>query len=225
MKTAEHHRLIDLDLRHVWHPFTQMQVWPDDRPLVIVAGEGNYLIDSRGERYLDGVSSLWLNVHGHRKKEIDEAIAHADRRRRKHKWFSTIIWLITSGSAAAIPILLGLRVSPEVGNHLANAAIDPLVEGKILPWLAYNWGWRSAFVAAGIATSEGKPATAAQIEAVLYNGARSVSRIVIDRFRKSVRGAERQAAREPLIGGEPEPIVIRITAALALSDIRQADIG
>lgn len=74
MKTAEHHRLIDLDLRHVWHPFTQMQVWPDDRPLVIVAGEGNYLIDSRGERYLDGVSSLWLNVHGHRKKEIDEAI-------------------------------------------------------------------------------------------------------------------------------------------------------
>src|SRR5262249_29123759 len=70
-----------------------------------------------------------------------------------------------------------------------------------------------------------KAAAAAQIEAVLYNSARSVSRIVIDRFRKSVRGAERQASRKPLIGGEPKPILIRITAALALSDIRQPRIG
>jgi adenosylmethionine---8-amino-7-oxononanoate aminotransferase len=71
---SEHQRLLDLDLRHVWHPFTQMQVWPDDQPLVIVAGEGNYLIDARGSRYLDGVSSLWVNIHGHRKAEIDDAV-------------------------------------------------------------------------------------------------------------------------------------------------------
>ena len=74
MIQSEHQRLLDLDLRHVWHPFTQMQVWPDDQPLVIVAGEGNYLIDARGSRYLDGVSSLWVNIHGHRKAEIDEAL-------------------------------------------------------------------------------------------------------------------------------------------------------
>ncbi len=37
MIQSEHQRLLDLDLRHVWHPFTQMQVWPDDQPLVIVA--------------------------------------------------------------------------------------------------------------------------------------------------------------------------------------------
>jgi hypothetical protein len=67
--------------------------------------------------------ALMVTAADYLEKEIDEAIAHADRRRRKHKWFSTIIWLITSGSAAAIPILLGLRVSPEVGNHLANAAM------------------------------------------------------------------------------------------------------
>jgi adenosylmethionine-8-amino-7-oxononanoate aminotransferase len=71
---SEHQRLLDLDLRHVWHPFTQMQVWPDDQPLVIVAGEGNYLIDARGTRYLDAVSSLWVNIHGHRKAEIDDAV-------------------------------------------------------------------------------------------------------------------------------------------------------
>ncbi|NLX60229.1 MAG: adenosylmethionine--8-amino-7-oxononanoate transaminase [Phycisphaerae bacterium] len=61
-----------LDAAFVWHPFTQMAEYAD--PLVIVAGEGNYLIDARGRRYLDGVSSLWCNVHGHRRPEIDAAI-------------------------------------------------------------------------------------------------------------------------------------------------------
>src|SRR5688572_24877930 len=51
-----------------------MQVWPDDDPIIIERAEGNYLIDDLGRRYLDGVSSLWVTVHGHRKKEIDDAV-------------------------------------------------------------------------------------------------------------------------------------------------------
>jgi adenosylmethionine---8-amino-7-oxononanoate aminotransferase len=66
--------LRELDKRHVWHPFTHMKLWLDDEPLVITAAEGMHLIDSDGNRYLDGVSSLWCNVHGHRVKEIDDAI-------------------------------------------------------------------------------------------------------------------------------------------------------
>ncbi|MFT3789092.1 MAG: adenosylmethionine--8-amino-7-oxononanoate transaminase [Tepidisphaeraceae bacterium] len=68
-------RLINLDKQHLWHPFTHMSLWLDDpQPLVIVAGEGCELIDSGGRRYLDGISSLWCNVHGHRVREIDDAI-------------------------------------------------------------------------------------------------------------------------------------------------------
>ncbi len=67
-------QLVDWDRRHVWHPFTQMQDWLAQEPLIIERGEGNYLIDTEGRRYLDGVSSLWCNVHGHRKKELDEAL-------------------------------------------------------------------------------------------------------------------------------------------------------
>jgi adenosylmethionine-8-amino-7-oxononanoate aminotransferase len=68
------------DHRRLWHPFTQMQEWLGEEPLVIERGEGNELIDVEGRRYLDGVSSLWCNVHGHRKREIDEAIrAQLDR--------------------------------------------------------------------------------------------------------------------------------------------------
>jgi adenosylmethionine-8-amino-7-oxononanoate aminotransferase len=47
---------------------------PDDEPLVIASAQGNYLIDVDGRRYLDGVSSLWVTVHGHRKKELDDAV-------------------------------------------------------------------------------------------------------------------------------------------------------
>ncbi len=63
-----------LDKQHLWHPFTPMSLWLDSEPLVITAAHGMYLIDSDGNRYLDGVSSLWCNVHGHRVPEIDSAI-------------------------------------------------------------------------------------------------------------------------------------------------------
>lgn len=66
--------LVARDLRHVWHPFTQQQVWPADDPLVIDRGDGMYLVGSDGRRYLDGVSSLWVTVHGHCTPEIDDAV-------------------------------------------------------------------------------------------------------------------------------------------------------
>lgn len=62
------------DHEYVWHPFTQMQEYKKMRPLIIERGEGSYLIDVEGKRYLDGVSSLWVTVHGHRKREINDAI-------------------------------------------------------------------------------------------------------------------------------------------------------
>ena len=80
MESSRHERLLALDRAHVWHPFTQMAVWPSDDPLIIERAAGNELIDDLGRRYLDGVSSLWCNVHGHRKREIDDAVqAQLDR--------------------------------------------------------------------------------------------------------------------------------------------------
>lgn len=59
---------------HVWHPFTQMRGWAGEQAPTIVSGEGEYLVDSRGRRYIDGISSLWCNVHGHRHPRIDAAL-------------------------------------------------------------------------------------------------------------------------------------------------------
>lgn len=64
------------DLTSVWHPFTQHSVWPADDPIVVDRAEGMYLVDTEGNRLLDGVSSLWLTVHGHGVPEIEAAIRH-----------------------------------------------------------------------------------------------------------------------------------------------------
>ena len=67
--------LVARDLASVWHPFTQHAVWEADDPLVIERGEGMHLVDVDGRRYLDGVSSLWVTVHGHGEPAINAAIS------------------------------------------------------------------------------------------------------------------------------------------------------
>lgn len=70
-----HEALRRLDHTYLWHPFTPMQAWFEEDPVVIVRGDANELIDDAGRRYLDGVSSLWCNVHGHNHPALNSAIA------------------------------------------------------------------------------------------------------------------------------------------------------
>jgi adenosylmethionine-8-amino-7-oxononanoate aminotransferase len=83
---VDYQTLKQLDHTYLWHPFTQMREWMAEDPCIIAEGEGHYLIDVHGRKYLDGVSSLWCNVHGHRRKEIDDAI-RAQLERIAHSTF------------------------------------------------------------------------------------------------------------------------------------------
>ncbi len=68
-------KLSALDKKYLWHPFTQQRDWEEDPDVPIIKkGKGTYLYDAMGKKYLDGVSSLWCNVHGHRVPVIDDAI-------------------------------------------------------------------------------------------------------------------------------------------------------
>lgn len=67
-------KLGDIDKEFVWHPFTQMKEYEEKDPVIIEGGEGVYLYDTEGNKYIDGVSSLWVNIHGHKVPEIDNAI-------------------------------------------------------------------------------------------------------------------------------------------------------
>ncbi|NLT22403.1 MAG: adenosylmethionine--8-amino-7-oxononanoate transaminase [Syntrophorhabdus sp.] len=82
-------QLKDWDKRYIWHPFTQMGDYMRSDPLVIERGEGFHLIDTEGRRYIDGVSSLWVLVHGHGRKELTDAM----ERQSKELCHSTMLGL------------------------------------------------------------------------------------------------------------------------------------
>ena len=71
-------RLASRDRAHVWHPYTQMQTAPE--PIAITHGEGVYLYTEDGRRILDGISSWWVNIHGHSHPKLNEALATQARR-------------------------------------------------------------------------------------------------------------------------------------------------
>ena len=66
--------LVAADRAHLWHPFTQQRGWIDELPVIVERAEGTDLVDVDGRRYIDGVSSLWCNVHGHAHPRIDAAV-------------------------------------------------------------------------------------------------------------------------------------------------------
>lgn len=71
--TSAHDRWVDRDAAVVWHGFTQMSTYANNRPIIVESAEGRELIDVDGARYLDAISSLWVTTLGHRVPELDAA--------------------------------------------------------------------------------------------------------------------------------------------------------
>jgi len=105
-------QLRDWDNQHVWHPFAPMQAYRDEAAPIIESAEGFELIDVEGRRYLDGISSLWCNVHGHRVPEIDEAV----RRQLDRVSHTTLLGLSSPPSIELAARLV--EVVPNGLNHV-----------------------------------------------------------------------------------------------------------
>jgi len=75
--TDDSSSLVARDERYLWHPYTQMRTRP--APLPIVRGEGVYLYTEDGRRILDGISSWWVNIHGHSHPRLNQALADQAR--------------------------------------------------------------------------------------------------------------------------------------------------
>ena len=95
------------DREVLWHPFTQMRGWQEEDPVLVEHAHGTTLVDTQGREYIDGVSSLWCNVHGHRHPHIDAAV-RAQLDRVAH---STMLGLSHPGAAELGVRLLG--IAPE----------------------------------------------------------------------------------------------------------------
>lgn len=109
--TTDPQLLRQWDNEHVWHPFTPMQAYREEHAPIIERGEGFHLIDVEGRRYLDGISSLWCNVHGHCVPEIDQAVQQQLQK-------------------IAHSSLLGLSSPPsiELAKKLVDATPEPLTK-------------------------------------------------------------------------------------------------
>ncbi|MBF0458457.1 MAG: adenosylmethionine--8-amino-7-oxononanoate transaminase [Nitrospirae bacterium] len=113
----DYYNLSALDRKYVWHPFTQMKEWAEGDPIVIGEGSGCFIKDVRGRWYLDGVSSLWVNIFGHRKKEIDDAVK---------KQIDRIAHSTLLGLASEPSVLLAARLIRLLGESLPDDTMPPL---------------------------------------------------------------------------------------------------
>ena len=140
--------ILQQDFEHLWHPFTQMKLWPDEPPLVIERGEGNYLIDTEGNRYFDGVSSLWVTVHGHNHPAINEAIAA----QLKHLDHSTLLGLthpLAARLAAELARITPGKLNKAFYSESGSTAVEIALKIAYQYWQQTGHPEKKTFVALG----------------------------------------------------------------------------
>jgi len=136
-----------LDHRHVWHPFTDMDSWLNDEPLVVDRAEGCWLVDTAGRRYLDANASLWVNVHGHARPELDAAL-----REQLDAVAHTTLLGLTNPPAARLAARLA-ALAPQglervFFSESGASAVEVALKMAYAYWLFRGQGQRSLFVSA-----------------------------------------------------------------------------
>ena len=136
------------DIEHLWHPFTQMQLWPQEPPVVIARGEGNWLIDADGKRYFDGVSSLWVTVHGHNHPVINQAI----RDQLEELDHSTLLGLthpLAAELAAELAAITPGRLNRAFYSESGSTAVEIALKIAFQYWQQSGRPEKKGFVALG----------------------------------------------------------------------------
>lgn len=134
------------DLRHVWHPCTQMHDHESIPLLPIVRGEGAWLVDAEGHRYLDGISSWWTNLFGHANPRLAAALAD-QAQRLEHVIFAGF----THEPAIALAEEL-VRITPPGLSRVffadnGSAAIEVALKMSFHYWLNRGHGEKTRFIA------------------------------------------------------------------------------
>ncbi|MEO6629816.1 MAG: adenosylmethionine--8-amino-7-oxononanoate transaminase [Aquihabitans sp.] len=139
---------IERDAAVVWHGFTQMASYADNRPIIVERGEGRELVDVEGNRYLDAISSLWVTTLGHAVPELDQAV----RDQLDRVAHST---LLGNGSRAVIELAEALapRVPVDQPRFLfasdGAAAVEQAIKIAFQFWTNQGVSDRSRYLAFG----------------------------------------------------------------------------
>lgn len=132
------------DKEFVWHPYTQMRDWEKWNNRVIVKGEGFYLVDSEGRKYLDGIASMWCNVWGHGQNKVVEAMVE----QLKNLQHSTLFGLASGPSAQLAERLAGLAKGMDRVFYTDNGstAIEAAMKMALQYWRNKGRGAKKEFV-------------------------------------------------------------------------------
>ena len=136
------------DAAVVWHGFTQMATFTENRPVIVERAEGHELIDVDGRRYLDAISSLWVNTLGHRVPELDDAL----RDQLDRVAHST---MLGNGNRVVIELAEALaRVVPVDGPHFlfaadGAAAVEQALKIAFQYWANRGIAGRTSYLAFG----------------------------------------------------------------------------
>jgi len=136
--------LRSVDKEFVWHPYTQMRDWEKWNNRVIVKGEGFYLVDSEGRKYLDGIASMWCNVWGHGQNKVVEAMVE----QLKNLQHSTLFGLASGPSAQLAERLVGLAKGMDRVFYTDNGstAIEAAMKMALQYWRNKGRGAKKEFV-------------------------------------------------------------------------------
>jgi len=135
MREVDIKTLEEWDKEYFWHPFTQMKVYREEENLIFERGEGVYLWDVKGRKYIDAISSLWCNVHGHNHPELNDALV---------KQLCKVAHTTTLGSSNVPAILLAkklIEIAPE-GLSKVFYSEDGAEAVEIALKMAYHY-WRN----------------------------------------------------------------------------------
>lgn len=135
--------LLRRDAAHVWHPYTQMKTAP--APLPIVRGEGVYLFTEQGQRLLDGISSWWVNIHGHAHPELNAALAR-QAGKLEHVMFAGCTHGPAVELAERLVGLLPQGLSRVFYSDNGSTAIEVAVKMAVQYWRNVGQPQRSTFV-------------------------------------------------------------------------------
>lgn len=128
--------LTNADKEFVWHPYTQMRDWVKWNNRVIVKGDGFYLVDNKGRKYLDGSASMWCNVWGHTQNEVIQAMI-AQLRKIPH---STLFGLANAPSTRLAELLVSLASGMHKVFYTDNGSTAIEVAMKIALQYWHNKG-------------------------------------------------------------------------------------
>jgi adenosylmethionine-8-amino-7-oxononanoate aminotransferase len=145
---GRHDEWVARDAAVVWHGFTQMDAFAENAPVLVERGEGHELIDVDGRRYLDAISSLWVNTLGHAVPELDDAV----RKQLERGAHST---MLGNGNVVVVELAEALaRVVPVDDPHFlfasdGAAAVEQALKIAFQYWVNRGLTGHTRFLAFG----------------------------------------------------------------------------